>query len=505
MRGTGFVIVVLAGQFLFGGIPARSADTAVLKAGAARIDIADPNAGPPNDPLSARVLILSNGQTHVALVAVDAVAIGEIGPIRNEYLGKVRKAVAESLPIPGEQVIINASHCHGLVCSDVAEKTVTAIKEAWSKLTPVRVAAGKGSETRIMENRRLKLKSGREADIRHAYAIPADDEIAGLGPVDPEIGILRVDRLDGSTLAVLYQFACHPIQGAASGKNTADFTGISSRVIEENLSEGAVALFFQGCGGDINPVTYKNTHEPRDCEPLGNQLALSTLKAVRTLHPAAESPLAVTSEVIEVPRADLAEPIAALEAERDALVERLGGTTLNLKTFLPLVAKYRLDSKFPSAYAHEYLRELRDQKNDLSRMDAENLKAIEAYIGNIMVMEEISRVRTNLALLKRHHTRNVAAGSRTIPVEVTALRVGEFRLVTFPGELVVQIGLNIKAASKHPLTFVSGYTNGYIYYCPTADQLRNRGHAQEDSDCLLAPEWQEQFETKAAELLSRVK
>lgn len=505
MRGTEFVYGLLIGLMLLTADRACAAEAVTLKAGAAKVDIADPNAGPPNDPLSARVLVLSDGRTHIALVAVDAVAIGEIGPIRNEYLGKVRQAVSESLPIRGEQIIVNASHCHGLVCADVAERTVAAIKEAWSKLTPVRIAAGKGSETRIMENRRLKLKSGREADIRHAYAIPADEEIASLGPVDPEIGLLRVDRLDGTTLAVLYQFACHPIQGAASGKNTADFTGISSRVIEENLSEGAVALFFQGCGGDINPVTYKNTHEPRDCEPLGNQLALSTLKAVRTLKPAEAASLAFTSEVIEIPRADLAEPIANLEAERDALVDRLGGTTLNLKTFLPLVAKYRLDTKFPSAYAHEYLRELRDEKNDLTRMDALNRQAIEAYIANILVMEEISRVRTNLALLKRHHARNVAAGSRTIPVEVSALRVGDFRLVTFPGELVVQIGLNIKAAAKQPLTFVSGYTNGYIYYCPTAEQLKNRGHAQEDSDCLLAPEWQEQFENKAAELLSRVK
>jgi hypothetical protein len=500
IQSMGLVILIAA---CWSPVPVQAAEP-VLKAGVAKVDIADPAAGPPNDPLSARVLILSAGETSVALVAVDAVAIGEIGPIRNEYMATVRAGVAAAIPQLEGNIVVNASHCHGLVCADVAERTVKAIQEAWGRLEPVRIAAGTGTETRIMENRRLRLKSGRETDIRHAYALPADDEVAGLGPVDPKIGILRVDRLDGRTLGLLYQFACHPIQGAASGKNTADFTGISSRVIEENLPEGAVALFFQGCGGDINPVTYKNTHEPRDCEPLGNLLALSTLKASRSLSAGDTAALVFTREVIEMPRADLAEPIAALEAERDTLVEKLGGTTLSLKTFLPLVAKYRLDTKYPSAYAHEYLRELRDEKNDLTRMDAENRKAMDAYIQNVLVMEEIARVRTNLALMKRHHAKTVAAGSRTIPVEVTALRVGDFRLVTFPGELVVQIGLNIQSKAKHPLTFVSGYTNGYIYYCPTEEQLRNRGHAQEDSDCLLAPEWQAQFEGKAAELLSRV-
>ena len=65
----------------------------------------------------------------------------------------------------------------------------------------------------------------------------------------------------------------------------------------------------------------------------------------------------------------------------------------------------------------------------------------------------------------------------------------------------MQIGLDIKKASPHEQTFVAGYTNGYIYYCPTAEQLHNVGGAQEDSDCLLAPEWQKIYEGKAAELL----
>lgn len=55
--------------------------------------------------------------------------------------------------------------------------------------------------------------------------------------------------------------------------------------------------------------------------------------------------------------------------------------------------------------------------------------------------------------------------------------------------MTVEIGLDIKQRSPHELTFVAGYTNGYIYYCPTAAQLGNIGAAQEDCDCLLAPEW----------------
>ncbi|MCF6313301.1 MAG: hypothetical protein L3J39_12700 [Verrucomicrobiales bacterium] len=43
--------------------------------------------------------------------------------------------------------------------------------------------------------------------------MPPDEGIAAIGPVDSEIGLLRLDRKDGTTLAVVYNFAMHPIQG----------------------------------------------------------------------------------------------------------------------------------------------------------------------------------------------------------------------------------------------------------------------------------------------------
>ncbi|MCG8600547.1 MAG: hypothetical protein MI807_10430, partial [Verrucomicrobiales bacterium] len=71
-------------------------------------------------------------------------------------------------------------------------------------------------------------------------------------------------------------------------------------------------------------------------------------------------------------------------------------------------------------------------------------------------------------------------------------------------EVVVEVGLNIKEKSSFPKTFVSGYTNGYLYYAPTVEQMKNRGNAQEDSDCLLAPGWQEMFESTALNMLKEL-
>ena len=185
-------------------------------------------------------------------------------------------------------------------------------------------------------------------------------------------------------------------------------------------------------------------------------------------------------------------------------MQSLRGTSLNLKTFIPLVVKYNLSPEFPSYYSHRYMHEKVLGRSDLKLLDAENRSNMEAYVKNIHTMEQLTRLQTNLDLLKMHQAQIQAAGSKPLQVEVLGLRIGDFVLATFPGELTVQIGLNIKKASPHKLTFVAGYSNGYIYYAPTAEQLRNVGGAQEDSDCILAPEWQKLYETKVLEILKRL-
>jgi hypothetical protein len=496
--------VVVAMSVIVGSVPLDAVQAAPLLAGAAKVEITHVEAGPVNDPLYVKALVLKNDTTTVAIITVDAVAIGEIGHIKNDYLAKVRSRLEKDLDISPTNVIVNASHCHGVVCPDVDERTFQAVKEASRNMVPVKIGVGVGHEDRIMENRRLKLKNGAEADVRHAYSLPPDEEVAEVGPVDPEIGILRLDKSEGGTLAVVYNFACHPIQGVPNGGNTADVTGFASQVIEDNLSEGTIALFLQGCGGDINPVFYKDVDHPRSAEPLGNLLGLSTLRALRNVKSRADGRLEVLNEVIELPRADVAQRIISMEAEQVRLLQSLRGTTLNLKTFIPLIVKYRVSGEFPSYYSHLYLHDDSLGRDDLRRLDAENRRNIDQYIENIHTMEQLSRNQTNLALLRKHQEQNLAAEKRTIDVELVALRIGDFVLVTFPGELTVRIGLGIKRRSPHKNTFVAGYTNGYIYYAPTAEQLVNVGGAQEDSDCVLAPQWQEVFETKIAELLSKL-
>jgi len=450
-----------------------------LQAGVAKVEITDRTV-PVNDPLFAKTLVLRSDDTTVAIITVDAVAIGEIGRIKNDFLVNVRAQLQKELNIPPAHVLINASHCHGIVCADVERRTVQVVKDACRNFVPVKVGAGRGHEDRISENRRLKLKDGTETDVRHAYSTAPDEEIVGAGPIDPEIGLLRLDSLHGKPFAVVYNFAVHPIQGVPNRGNTADITGFASKTIEDGL--GAFAIFLQGCCGDINPVRYKDVHNSRDAEPLGKTLGLSALQALKKIRTRENNDLRVINEVLALPRAtDFERRIAALQAEQTKLFQSLRGTSLNLKTFTELFPQYKE-----------------------GKLDAENRAKVESYIRNVHTMEKVTRLQVNLDLLKKHQARNTAAKSATVDVEIMGVRIGDFVLLTFPGELTVEVGLNIKKRAPAPFTFVAGYTNGYIYYAPTAERRNNKGYAQEDCDCLLAPEWQELFEDKVAAILKKL-
>lgn len=501
----------------------RAVTQSQLQAGTARVDITGSSTDQIDDPLYAavhtapdpgtdrlyvRALVLLDKGEYTALITVDAVAIGEIGSISNEYLPDVRVTLQQEFGIQPRHVIINASHCHGVVCADVESRTVQAVREAMKGVVPVTVGVGRGYEDGIMENRRMMLRNGREADVRRAYGLPADDEIdpttdtAGL--VDPEIGILRLDRAQGGTLALVFNFACHPIQGVPGGGNTADLSGFAAQVIENGLGQGAVALFVQGCAADINPLRYRDIDTPPDAEPMGRRLGLSTLRAAQEIRCEAEGAVQLVDESIALPKADLAPFIEALKTEQTRLLQALQPTSLNLKSFIPLQIKYSLSPQYPSFDAHAYLHEEKMGRTNLRHLDETNRARLDQYCKNVYIMEELTRLGVNLGLLRMHHARNCDSAGSTVEAEMTGLRVGSFALLTFAGELPVAMGLNVKRSSPHDYTFVAGVTNGYLYYTPTDEQLRNRGGAQEDSDCFVAAGWQKLFEDKALAILQKL-
>jgi hypothetical protein len=475
-----------------------------LRAGTAKIEITNPQTSRVHDPCFAKALVCQQGDVSAVVITLDAVAVGGIGAIRNSFMETVRQELARDPGIAPANVLVNASHCHGNVRSDCEESVVAMVREAWRKLQPVQVGVGSAVEAGISENRRVRLKDGSQVDMRRAYAMAWDDEIASIGPIDPQVGIVKLTREDGSILAVLYNFACHPIMNPPSKGSSADLVGVASTLIEKALiDEQTMAFFVQGCGGDINPLNYKGVDQLGDAEPLGKRLGASVLTTLASIHVKAGT-LAVQRRFVSIPRADdFQVRIEAIESLRNRLLSALKPTNINFKSFLPLLMQQRLFPDFPSAGAQAYLHRLELHDDQLQLLDKEKQSQVEAYLANIQIMEQLTRLNTNLDLLRMHQEKASQAAVGNLECELCGLRLGEFKLVTFPGELTCEIGLNLKRISpKH--TFVAGYTNGYVHYLPTLEQRNNSGFAQEDCDCMVAPQWQRIFEEAAQQLIKEL-
>ena len=67
----------------------------------------------------------------------------------------------------------------------------------------------------------------------------------GNKPVDLEYGLIRLDRADGTPLAVLFNYACHPVVlGPDNYEYSADYVGTACATVEEQLK--IKCLFLQG-------------------------------------------------------------------------------------------------------------------------------------------------------------------------------------------------------------------------------------------------------------------
>src|ERR1039458_144190 len=209
------------------------------------------------DPLYARVLVLEAGPEsaprRLALVTLD---LGRsFGP---GSLARLREAAKRSSGI--SCLLVAASHTHSApVIRDeyrdappaweraALDKIGRAIAEAAGALQPARIGVGMGA-VYIGHNRLRVNPDGTVSWFeRNPTRIPT-------APVDPTVTVLRIDRADGTPLAVLTNYACHPVVfGADNLRYSADFPGVMNRLVEQELGGRVQSFFLQGAPGDINP------------------------------------------------------------------------------------------------------------------------------------------------------------------------------------------------------------------------------------------------------------
>jgi len=287
---------------------------AEISAGVARVEITPP-AGHPmggyaarngpstgvHDPLYATTLLLKSGGLTVAIVSCD---LRSFPSERIVNTARERKLA--------DHVLIAVTHTHSGPMTwedqswpsrerswfaETERKILSAIEAASKKMFPARIAAGFG-EIYLGHNRRKVDADGRVTMFwRNAEKLPTS-------PIDPTVGVIRVDDQSGKARAIIVNYACHAVVlGPDNRMISADYPGYLARRIEREFP-GAMCLFTQGGAGDINPYLDKQPVDQNgfgEAEKMGDALAEEALKVARRLKPQtnANSVLRAAAEVVE--------------------------------------------------------------------------------------------------------------------------------------------------------------------------------------------------------------
>jgi len=349
-----------------------------------------------HDALSARAVAVDDGSGASLIVVADLVAV------TIDQADELRTTIAERTGLDQGSITVSVTHTHGgpqvtpdalgptaapVAIERAAQGIVDAAVDAWRDRSPARLRWGTAVEPGVASNRR----------------VPG-------GAVDPTVRVVAIDDPDGRPRAVVFTHACHPVVlGADNLALTADWPG-DARATIERARPGTVAVFLQGCCGQVN--TGHSAHESMsraaspirtfaECARVGDLVGRAALRALDGATPST-GPIGSTATPVELPF-DRVEP--------DALAGKLA----------------RWEAALPAA--DEQQRIVLDGKVEWAR-------------------------------------RFAGRGPSALTAAVGAHRWGDIVIVTLPGEPFLGFATDIAAGLDRPATMVLGYSNGVPGYLP---------------------------------------
>jgi hypothetical protein len=208
-----------------------------------------------HDPVSARVLVLKSRASNLSVALVSC----DLCVFNSSRLYRQLDERRDELGIDHLLLMNTHTHAGPSMRQDdfpsaeqpwrktVEQRILTAIEEAKKNLFPAYLAAGEGY-LQLGYNRLVQRGPHAVTHFENPDRIP-------YGEVDPTVGVIRVSDEDSQVRAVLVHYACHPVVlGPRNRKISADYPGVLRGVIERHAGRGAMCMFVQGGGGDINPL-----------------------------------------------------------------------------------------------------------------------------------------------------------------------------------------------------------------------------------------------------------
>ncbi len=396
-----------------------------------------------DEPLSVTVLVLAGMDHTVVIAAIDLCMVPQ------DIALVWRSTIAHALGCDVADVLINLSHTHSTGAllrtqpefadqalllasfqSMLEERLLEAAQEAAAALRPARIGAGSG-RSRVGVQRRERGTDG----YTFLGEVPE-------GPIDPVVGVVRVDDLDGRPIAILGSYGCHTVAvGPNATVASPDFPGPMRRMVEDTM--GGLCLFLQGGGGDIMPcwgMAYEQDAQDNK-ERVGWMLGGEVVRVASTIRTAMRRGDPISMPSLNGPGLTLRPLVAVSGPTCTALASRTASVTLDL---------VELPSEARAAALHA------ERTRDLAlALDGGSDRAI--------------RIARRFVAWADVLVEAVKNGDRTRTIEVQAIRVNDIVFTAIAAEVFSATTVRIRELSPVADTIALGYSNGVIGYLPTAD------------------------------------
>jgi len=300
--------VFLTISFLLTGFRLNS-DVEVIKAGTSKVIItpaepvrmsgyaarSEPFKGV-HDDIFASAVVFDNGLIKTCIITADVIGFS------HEYVDETKSMIEKETGISVENILITAAHNHGgpttrayggeptksetEYVETLKNKMVQIVKESDEKLQPVKIGVAKGI-CKMNVNRRARHAEG-------GIWLGRNPE----GVCDSEVGVIRLDAMNGNTIGLLVNWPCHATTGGQENYMiTGDWPGAAAREVEKVYPD-AVVLISAGASGDINPI-YGPNNNFDDIDAIGQTLAAEVVRISENAETYTMKDLSVTNQVIK--------------------------------------------------------------------------------------------------------------------------------------------------------------------------------------------------------------
>jgi hypothetical protein len=383
-----------------------------------------------HDPLYASALIIDNGEMQIGFCAVDIIFISR------EITDRVREQVQASTGIPGQNLMVCASHTHSgpVIFSDIFYDPVV------PKADPEYISYLVGKLVQVYVE---AFQNKKESKI---YITAADGSGVGgnrrnkTDVADPDVPVVVFKETETDRIFALSTIYCmHPtVLHEDSNLYSADFPGYTREYINKELGEDVILLYHTGPSGNQSPRHFIKSNTFDEAKRLGFMLGERIMDCIQQLddtHFKDWVPISACQSRIVLPKKKF---MSVDAAEKKAI-------------FVKNKLKQMHLDKAPAS-------EIRTVECDW--FGAEENK----QLAKMAASSEVEQIYQSV-----------------LPAEINVIDIDDNYFVFLPGELFVEYSLIIKENS--PIrTFVAGLSNGVLAgYLVTEEAEQEGGYESSNS------------------------